>query len=132
MARVVKQISVFLEHRPGSLADFCSILQRAGIDMRALSLAKATDFGVARVVVDKLEEAEEALKKAGRIFSITQVIEVVLHDKPGTLYSLLALIKDAGINIKYCYSVSVNEDGKARMLVRVDDSDIERTLALLD
>ena len=131
MTKVVDQISVFLEHKPGKLADFCGILQRAGVDMKALSLAKATDYGVARVIVDKLDVAQEALRAAGQIFSITQVIGVELKDEVGSLYKLLEVLKDANINIKYCYAVTKNRDNKAHMIIRVSQEDIDRTLELL-
>lgn len=132
MAHIVNQISVFLEHRPGTLAEFCEVLREAGVDMRALSLAEATDFGVARVIVDKLEVAQKALESAGRVFSITPVIAVEIKDEAGALYNLLAVLKDANINLKYCYAVTTSHDGKAYMMIRVSRADIDRTLELLN
>ena len=132
MAHVVNQISVFLEQRVGTLAEFCEVLREAGVDMRALSLAESTDFGVARVIVDKLEVAQKALKKSGRIFSITPVVAVEIKDEAGALYKLLEVLKNANISLKYCYAVTTSHDGKAYMMIRVSRTDIDKTLELLN
>ena len=76
----VKQISVFLENKPGKLADFTDVLSKNEIDMRALSLAEAEDFGIVRIIVDDVYNASTVLKDAGYVFSITKVLAVAIPD----------------------------------------------------
>ena len=85
----VKQISVFLENRPGALAEFTKILEKSSIDLRALSLAESEDFGIVRVIVDDPFNTIQILKEEGYVCSITKVIAVEIEDKPGALASLL-------------------------------------------
>ena len=78
----VKQISVFLENKPGRLADFTDILSANNIDMRAMSLAEAADFGIVRIIVDDVYNASTVIKDAGYIFSITKVLAIEMPDQP--------------------------------------------------
>ena len=81
----VKQISVFLENRPGALAEFTRILEKSNMNLRALSLAESEDFGIVRVIVDDPFETIRILKDEGYVCSITKVIAVEIQDKPGAL-----------------------------------------------
>ena len=81
----VKQISVFLENRPGALAEFTRILEKSNMNLRALSLAESEDFGIVRVIVDDPFETIRILKDEGYVCSITKVIAVEIQDKPGAI-----------------------------------------------
>ena len=95
----VKQISVFLENKPGKLAEFTDVLSDNKIDMRALSLAEAADFGIARVIVDDVYNASTILKDAGYVFSMTKVVAAVIPDEPGGLSQVIKTLGDSGVNI---------------------------------
>ena len=96
-----KQISVFLENRPGTLAEFCKVLQKNNIDMRAMCVADAMDFGIARVIVDNVYDTVTVLKDEGYVCQITKVLTVEMEDRPGALPEILALLGDQNIILEY-------------------------------
>ncbi len=100
----IKQISVFLENKPNALQGMCEALADGHIDMRALSLAEAGDFGIARIIVDKLYEATHVLKDAGFVCTVTPVVAAAIPDTPGGLGKVLASIGSVGINVDYMYA----------------------------
>lgn len=114
----IKQISVFLENKPGSLLAMTEALAAAGIDMRALSLAETKDFGIARVIVDRLDEASTVLKDAGYVYSLTPVLGAAIPDTPGGLSRVLGILSEAGINIEYMYAFLGRSSGGAYMIFR--------------
>jgi hypothetical protein len=95
----VKQISVFLENRPGALAEFTRILEKSNMNLRALSLAESEDFGIVRVIVDDPFETIRILKDEGYVCSITKVIAVEIQDKPGALVRMLNILGDNQVNL---------------------------------
>lgn len=119
----VKQISVFLENKSGRLAQITRVLGDNEINIRALSIADTTDFGILRLIVDKPEEANSILRTAGFMVSETAVIAVEVPDRPGGLADILATLGLAGINIEYLYAFIGQSFGKAQVIFRVDDSD---------
>lgn len=128
----VKQISVFLENKPGKLAEFVELLRENGIDMRALSLAEAADFGVARVIVSDADKAQQVLREAGKISKVTPVLAVEVPDEPGALYRILGLLGEAQINLEYTYAFTTRKEQGAYMVFRVSDKNMEKTVTLLD
>ena len=100
----VKQISVFLENKPGRLAEFTDVLSKNNIDMRALSLAEAEDFGIVRIIVDDVYNASTVLKDAGYVFSITKVLAVAIPDEPGGLSKVIRVLGDSSVNVEYMYA----------------------------
>lgn len=127
----VKQISVFLENKPGKLAQFVELLRANGIDMRALSLAEAADFGVLRTIVSDPEHAQQVLKEAGKISAVTPVLAVEVPDRPGALTDILAALTEGEINIEYSYAFTTRKDQAAYMVFRVADKNIEKAADLL-
>lgn len=127
----VKQISVFLENKPGKLAEFVELLRENGIDMRALSLAEAADFGVVRVIVSDPEKAQRVLTEAGKISKVTPVLAVEVPDTPGALNRILEVLGGGGINLEYTYAFTTRKDQAAYVVFRVADKNIEKTVALL-
>ena len=100
----VKQISVFLENKPGALSDMTQVLADNGIDMRAFSLAETSDFGIARIIVDDLYKTTTVLKDAGFVHSVSSVLAVAIPDVPGGLNQVLAVLRDENINVEYMYA----------------------------
>ena len=119
----VKQISAFLENKPGALAVFAKILQSSGIDLRALSLAETEDFGIVRVIVDDAYKTVQILKEEGYVCSVTPVLAVVFEDKPGALVNVLNLLGDNGINLEYSYAFLAKRANSACMIFRVADNE---------
>ena len=126
----VKQISVFLENRPGALKAMTGVLAENQIDMRAFSLAETSEFGIARIIVDDVYKTTTVLKDAGFVHSITPVIGVALSDTPGGLDSILQVLSDAQVNIEYMYAFLGGKENTAYMIFRVaDDAKASAVLA---
>lgn len=119
----VKQLSVFVENNPGSLAEIAAALGRSQVDIRALSIADTTNFGVLRLIVDKPIKASEALREAGFTVSLTSVIAVGVSDTPGGLCSVLDMLAAAGITVEYMYAYISREHGMAYVILRTDNND---------
>lgn len=118
----IKQLSVFVENKPGRLAEITEALAAAGVDIRAISVADTSDFGILRLIVDRPEEAVLALKEAGMTVSLTDVIAVGIDDKPGSFAKSVRVLADAGLTIEYMYAFISRDKGKAYIIIRVDDS----------
>ena len=125
----VEQISVFLENKAGRLAEVARVLGDAGINIRALSLADTTDFGILRLIVNDRETAKKVLKEAGFTVGITQVIAVEVEDKPGGLAKILKLLADEGINVEYMYAFVERSSGNAVLIFKLED--LDRAIDLL-
>ena len=119
----VKQISAFVENKPGQLAKFTEILNTHGIDMRALSLAETEDFGIVRIIPDDSYKTACVLKDEGYIFSITDVIAVEIPDSPGGLFKVLSMLNEKNVNIEYTYAFTARKQNAAYMIFRVTDND---------
>ena len=118
----IKQISVFVENKPGAMSAMTSVLAENDIDMRALSLAETGDFGIVRVIVKDLYKATTVLKDAGYIHSLTDVLGVKIPDAPGGLNKVLTILESKGVNIDYMYAFLSNAATKhAYMIFRVED-----------
>lgn len=118
----VKQISVFLENKPGMLCAMTQVLAQEQIDMRALSLAETKDFGIVRVIVDDVYKATTILKDEGYVHSVTPVLGVAIPDVPGGLNQVLQVLGDVGINVEYMYAFLGGKTvDHAYMIFRVQD-----------
>ena len=117
----VKQISVFLENKSGRLADVTKPLGKNGINIRALSIADTTDFGILRLIVNKPEEANRILRSEGFMVSETDVIAVEVPDRPGGLAGVLEVLEQAEINIEYLYAFVGGSSKGALVIIKVED-----------
>ncbi len=126
---MVKQISVYLENRPGRLAAFTEALADCDVNMKAICIADTVDFGILRCIVDDSEKAVSKLKEAGFAASITEVIALGIDDSPGGLDQAAELLNDAKISIEYIYSFMKSVNGNAVIIFRVDDT--ERAIEVL-
>ena len=118
---IIKQISIFMENTAGRLADITDLLAKAGINLRAISLADTADFGILRMVADQPDAAVQLLKKAGFTARETDVIGVEVPDHPGELARVMALFRDAGVSIEYLYASLEHQTDKAVIVLKVDD-----------
>lgn len=119
----VEQISIFLENKSGRLAEVTGVLSKAGINIRALSLADTADFGILRLIVDKTDRAKEVLKQNGFAVSKTEVIGVVVPDRPGGLAEILGVLQSARINVEYMYAFVQRSGDNAIIIFRFDELD---------
>jgi len=108
----IKQLSVFVENKFGRVAAIVDALGKNNIDISALSLADASEFGILRLIVDKPEEAKTLLREQGVIVKVTDVLGVKIEDRPGGLSDILSVLKEEGVTIEYMYAfVGKNTDG---------------------
>ena len=119
----IKQISVFLENRPGALDEMCTLLANHKIDLRALSLAEAQDFGIVRLIVDDAFATANVLKENGFIARFTPVLAYAVPDEPGGLSKLLSAFTKASVNIEYMYAFITISKQYAYVVLRVEDND---------
>ena len=117
----IHQISVFLENRTGQLAEIAKLLAENHIDIRALSIAETSDYGLARMIVDDAHKASAVLLQHGDILSMTPVWAVEVPDAPGGLADLLSLLAQEQIDVEYMYSLFTHREGSAYMVMRITD-----------
>ncbi len=119
----IKQISVFLENKPGTLKKLTSVMAKNNIDMRATSLAETKDFGIARIIVDDALSAVNTLKENDFVASLTSVLAIEIPDEAGGLDKLLDVFAAAEVNIEYMYAFpGRGNEGHAYMIFRVADT----------
>ncbi len=119
----IKQISVFVENRPGRLAVITDCLAKANVSIRALCVADTTDFGILRLIVSDSDAALKALNDAKVTVSVTEVIAVSIQDVAGALSRAVKVLSDAHINIEYVYAFLTPEVGSAYVIIRVDNNE---------
>ena len=118
---IVRQLSVFLENKPGRLCAATDALAREGINLSALTLADTSEFGILRLLVDQPDRAKEILTESGVTVRLTDVLAVAMDDAPGGAVGILHLLSEAGLNIEYMYACVGRVSGKAIMVIRTDD-----------
>jgi len=119
----IKQLSMFLENKPGQLSYPCRVLANAGINIVTLSLADTQQFGILRVIVRQWQEGLDALKAAGCVVNVTDVVAVEVPDRPGGLATILEAIEKAGMNLEYMYAFTIRSGDKAVLVFRFEDPD---------
>lgn len=120
----IKQLSVFLENKPGHLSAICRRLADANINILTLSLADTQQFGILRLIVKDWEVAKKLLQDAGCVVRITEVVATEIVDQPGGLAYILQILEDAGLNIEYMYAFTSHAGNKAVLVLRFDDPDL--------
>ena len=118
----VKQISVFLENKPGELNALTRVLADHHIDMRAMSLSETNEFGIARIIVDRPLDTATVLKDAGYVCTVTSVLAVDIPHVPGGLNQVLNILSEAQINLEYGYAFLGARKDTAYMVFRVADN----------
>jgi hypothetical protein len=119
----VEQISIFLENKPGALESVMRLLKDANINIRSLSLADTSDFGILRLIVNDTNTALKVLNDNGLRVSRTSVVAVEVPDRPGGLHSILAVLAQHGINVEYLYAFIEKSGENAVIIFRFDSPD---------
>ena len=119
----VKQLSLFLENKPGALRRPVQLLADAQFNILTLSLADTQQFGILRVIVRDWERARQLLEKNGFVVNVTDVVAIEVPDKPGELAEILGVIEKARVNIEYLYGFTLKEEHKGLLAFRFDDPD---------
>jgi hypothetical protein len=122
----IKQISLFVENKPGRTAKVAKTLSDAGVNIRAMTIAEAGDFGVIRMVVNDPEKGYEVLRKNGFTVSMTDVLAVEMKDSPGGLYEIVDTLGQNNINVDYAYAFVTSKAKSAMLILRVDDIGMAR------
>jgi hypothetical protein len=126
----VNQISIFLENKPESLSQLTDVLAKNNINMRALSLADTSDFGIARIITDDCAAAEEILKQNDYIVKTTGVIAIEIPDEAGSLNKILKLLAENGRNVEYMYGFTGRKTNSACMILRC--TNMQKTEEILE
>jgi len=119
----IKQLSIFVENREGTLVTVTDAIAKAGVDIRAMSVADTNDFGIFRLIVTDIDKAKQALDEADAFVSITEVVAVALEDKPGALAKVVKILADSNINIEYMYAFITVSKQFAYVVLRVADNE---------
>lgn len=120
---VIKQLSVFVENKPGRLSEITAILCENKVDIRALSIADTTNFGILRLIVSNPDIAEQSLKAAGFTVSQTEVLAVGIQDVPGGLAKAMKILYGAGITVEYMYAFISRDIQSAYVILRVENNE---------
>ena len=118
---MLKQISAFVENKPGRLMEILKALASANVDLKALSLADTTDFGVIRMIVSDNELAKKVLKEDGVVVRITDITAVAVPDEPGALLNALKILSDNDIAIEYMYAFGEKLGNSSVIAIRTED-----------
>ena len=118
----IRQISIFLENKPGQLSAICRDLADADINIATLSLADTADFGIVRMIVDDHEKAKLVLEGKGHVVNVREVIAVCVPDRPGGMAEVMQVLDTAGVNIEYSYAFAFHRGEKAVLVFRFSDN----------
>ena len=126
---IIRQISTFLENKPGTMAAVLGLLQRNSVNIRALTLADSTEFGGSlRLIAKEPEKVEQLLREAGYLVRNDPVLTILLEDDPGSLYQKLQTLSEAGINIDYTYAFAASVVAGARAVIKTSDLELANKL----
>lgn len=118
----IKQLTIFVENKQGTVVSITDTLSKHNINLRALSIAETQDFGILRLIVNDEATAEKILKEEGYLIKITDVIGVKISDEPGRLSEALQVLDENKINMEYLYAFLVRTEKHAYMVIRVEDN----------
>ena len=123
----IKQLTVFVPNRKGTIVEVTDILSKNNINMRALSIAETEDFGILRLIVNDVKAAEKMLKEVGYLIKVTDVVGVKIGDAPGKLSTALNVLDENNINMEYLYAFMARTEKHAYVVLRVADNDAAET-----
>ncbi|MBE6915992.1 MAG: ACT domain-containing protein [Ruminococcaceae bacterium] len=119
----IKQLTVFVENKPGAVVPITETLSKHNINLRALSIAETQDFGILRLIVNDEAAAEKILKEEGYLIKVTEVVGVKISDEPGKLSEALKVLHENKINIEYLYAFMSRTEKHAYVVIRVENND---------
>ncbi len=117
----IRQLSVFVENKKGTLHEITDVLAKAKIDLRSMCVADTSDYGIVRIIANEPERARDALAEAGHTASVRTVTAFAVPDVPGGLAKVLSLLEANGVNMEYMYALITSTAGKAYTVMRTDD-----------
>lgn len=124
----IRQLSVFVENKKGSLHEITDALSKEGIDLRSMCVADTNDFGIVRIITNEPERAAEILKSQGHAANVREITAFAVPDTPGGLAKALNILENNGVNIEYMYALVTSEAGKAYTVMRTDDNEITESI----
>lgn len=125
----IRQLTVFVENKQGSLVAVTDTLSRNNINLRALSIAETSDFGMLRLIVNDTETAEKVLTEEGYLIKVNEVVGVKIGDTLGKLTAALSVLDENKINMEYLYAFMSRTEKHAYVVIRVEDNEVaERVL----
>jgi hypothetical protein len=119
----VKQLSLFLENKPGALSRPVKLLARARVNILTLSIADTQQFGILRFVVREWEKAKRLLEKEGFVVKVSDMVAIEVADEPGGLARILLALEKAKVNVEYMYGFTLKTESKGILAFRLDDPD---------
>ena len=119
----IKQLTVFIQNKKGTVVSVTEILAQNNINLRALSIAETQDFGILRLIVNDEEAAEKVLKENGYLIKVIDVVGVKIGDAPGKLTAALDVLDKANINVEYLYAFMARTEKHAYVVLRVEDNE---------
>ncbi len=119
----IKQLTVFIQNKKGTVASVTDILSKNNVNLRALSIAETQDFGILRIVVNDNQTAEKVLTENGYLIKNIDVVGVKIGDEPGQLTSALSVLDYAGINVEYLYAFMARTEKHAYVVLRVEENE---------
>ena len=126
----IKQLTIFVQNKKGTVVSVTDILSKKNINLRALSIAETQDFGILRLIVNDEKTAEAVLLENGYLIKVIDVVGVKIGDEPGKLTEALNVLDKADINVEYLYAFLANTDKNAYVVLRVEDNKLaEDTLS---
>jgi len=126
-----KQLSIFVENKPGKVNKITGILEKAKINMKAMTIADSGSFGIIKLITDDNAKAFDILRKKNFLVSLQNVVVVEMADKVGAFHKVARILEDGGINIEDAYGFIMEEGKKAALILKVMDSDINRAEGIL-
>lgn len=124
----IKQLTVFLQNKKGTVASATDTLSKNNVNLRALSIAETEDFGILRIVVNDNETAEKVLSENGYLIKTIDVVGVKIGDEPGQLTAALNVLDYAGINVEYLYAFMARTEKHAYVVLRVEENEEAETI----
>ena len=118
----LKQLTIFVENKQGSLVDITDTLAQNNVNLRALSIADTQDFGLLRLIVNDNDTALSALSDKGYVLKVTEVVGVKIGDAPGKLSKALSVLAEAGVNVEYLYAFMARTEKHAYVVLRPTDN----------
>lgn len=124
----IRQLSVFVENKKGSLHEITDELAKAGIDLRSMCIADTSDYGIVRIIADDPIKAQKVLLDAGHTANIRTVTAFAVPDQPGGLAKVLSILESRGVNIEYLYALVTTATDKAYAVMRTDETEIAESI----
>ena len=124
----IKQLTVFVQNKKGTVVEVTDILSQNNINLRALSIAETQDFGILRMIVNDEEAAEKVLAEHGYLIKVIDVVGVKISDEPGRLTAALGVLDKADINVEYLYAFMARTEKHAYVVLRVENNEVAESV----